>query len=128
MATLIYVTGNGYHCSCCRRTSTDYMDFDEDDAGVESLIRECVEQSRYAEGDFYIDAIKGYTGDETELENRITAAIAAAEKRQETQDEIDRLKRSISELESWFAELEASKARKMQSLVTARARLAELEK
>ena len=127
MATLIYVTGNGYHCGCCRRTDTNYMDFEEDEYGITSLIGECVELSSYAEGDFYIEAIKGYSGDETELENKITAAIAVAEKRAKHKKEIDSVKRSITEIESWFNSLEATKASKTKLLESYRAKLSELE-
>ena len=127
MATLIYVTGNGYHCGCCRCTDTDYMDFEEDEYDITALINECIERSSYAEGDFYIEAIKGYSGDETELENRITAAIAVAEKRVKHKKEIETTKRSIAEIESWFSSLEATKASKTKLLESHRAKLAELE-
>jgi len=113
MAMLIYVTGNGYNCGCCRRTDQDYTHFDED--SIESLIKECIELSRYAEGDFSIRTIEGYGGDADELEKRIMDAITAAEQDVEQQKKIVDLKHQISEIDRWFDTLEAQKSAKAEN-------------
>lgn len=124
MATIIYYTGNGYSCSCCRQSSTDYLDFDT----PEEAIRECIEIASYSDWDFGIDAIKGYDGDEHELEQQIIKAVEQAEKDKELRIKVEQVKKDIAHIENWFATLEASKATNMERLNKKRLELEELLK
>lgn len=124
MAMMIYTTGNGYSCSCCRRTSQDYTHFDE--ADIDSLIEECIEISRCNDDDFYINTFEGFSGDADELESRIMAAISNAEKYREHKRKVEELQRSIREIDSWFENLEVTKDERTQRRVDLRTKLAEL--
>lgn len=110
MAMLVYTTGNGYHCGCCRRTSQDYTYFDSDD--IQSLIRECIDIARGSEWDFYVNTIEGYDG-EDDLEQIIEAAIKQAEIDFDRKRDIDSLTRQISSIDNWFTNLEKTKAEKL---------------
>lgn len=110
MAMLVYTTGNGYHCGCCRQTSQDYTYFDSDD--IQSLIKECVEIARGSEWDFYVNTIEGYSG-EDDLEQVIETAIKQAEADADRKRKIDDLTRQITSINNWFANLERTKDEKM---------------
>lgn len=125
MAMMIYTTGNGYHCGCCRQSSQDYTHFDDDD--IESLIKESIELSQRADGDFYINTIEGYSGDSDELEKSIMEAIDADEKQRERKKKVNELQRNIAEIDTWFANLEITKADRTKRRVELRAQLNELE-
>ena len=125
MAMMIYITGNGYHCGCCRQTSQEYTYFDED--GIDSLIKECIEISRSAEDDFYINTFEGYSGDSDELEKRIMDAISVAEKQREHKKKVDTLQRSIKEIDTWFSTLEQTKAAKLAQRADLQSKLDALE-
>lgn len=106
MAMLVYTTGNGYHCGCCRQTSQDYTYFDPDD--IQSLIKECIDIARGSEWDFYVNTIEGYDG-EDDLEAIIEAAVKQAEKDFDRKRDIDSLNRQIQGIDNWFASLEKTK-------------------
>jgi hypothetical protein len=127
MAMLIYTTGNGYNCGCCRRTDRDYMHFDEDEQSIAYLIRDCIEISKRAEGDFSIDTIEGYSGDSDELEARIKTAIDQAEKEEERQKSIGITKRQLREIDDWFSTLDKQKADNEARKAKLLAHLRELE-
>lgn len=125
MATIIYSTGNGYNCHCCRRTVTEYLDFED----VEDAIQQCIYVAKGADWDFSIDAIKGWDNDERDnydLEKLIMEKINAAEKMHDNQKEIDSLNRQIREIDGWFNSLEDEKVRKADVRKTLYAKLAEL--
>jgi len=125
MATIIYSTGNGYNCHCCRRTTTEYLDF----VDVEDAIHQCIEIAKYADWDFSIDAIKGWDNDEQDewaLEKLIEGKIAEAEKVHKNQKEIDSLNRQIREIDGWFNSLEDEKVRKADVRKKLSTKLAEL--
>lgn len=124
MATIIYYTGNGYSCSCCRMSSTDYLDFETPD----EAIQECIEIASRSDWDFGIKDIKGYSGDEYELEQQITQAVEQAEKDKELRTKIEQVKKDIARTEHWFASLEASKASNAEYLTKKRLELEELLK
>lgn len=123
MATLIYTTGNGYNCGCCRMTSTDSFSFDTE----EDAIGEAIEVASYAEWDFSIKDIIGYDGDENDLENRIMSAVVSAEKDKDRKLKIAQLKKDIAYTEDWFATLEQQKQTKQDLLDKNRAMVIELE-
>lgn len=106
MAMLVYTTGNGYHCGCCRRTSQDYTHFDPED--IQSLIEECIYIARGSEWDFYVDTIEGYEG-EDDIEAIIEAAIKQAEVDFNRKRDIDSLNRQIQCIDNWFTSLEETK-------------------
>lgn len=124
MATLIYYTGNGYSCSCCRQSSTDYLDFDT----PEEAIKECIEIASYNEWDFGIKDVRGYDGDVYELKEQIAKAVEQAEEDKDLRIKIDQVKKDIAHIENWFATLEASKATNMERLNKKRHELEELLK
>ncbi len=124
MATIIYYTGNGYSCSCCRHSSTDYFDFET----PEEAIAECIDIASGSDWDFGINSIKGYDGDEYELEQQIEAAIVKAQEDRETRRKIEQVKKDIAHLETWFASLEASKTTNAAQLDKKRLELEELTK
>ena len=109
MATLIYTTGNGYSCSCCRRSSQEYTHFDIED--IDSLIKECIDIARCSDWDFYINTIDGY-GAADDLETKIMQAIKDAESSHNHQTRIKELVRQISSIDDWFNTLDAVKANK----------------
>ena len=121
MAMLIYTTGNGYSCGCCRQTNREFVYFEEDEQSIANLVRDCIEISRCAKGDFSIDTIEGYSGDADELEKRITAAISQAEAEAERRKQIGSLTQQIKEIDNWFSTLDAAKEEK----TTRRQRLTE---
>lgn len=125
MAMLIYTTGNGYSCNCCRRTDQNYTHFNDDE--IDNLIKECVEISQYAEGDFYINTIEGYSGDSDELERLITKAISADEKARAHAAEINEIQKNITSIDRWFDGLEAEKAAKIKRREELQAKLTALE-
>lgn len=110
MAMLVYTTGNGYHCGCCRHTSQDYTYFDSDD--IQSLIKECIDIARGSEWDFCINTIEGHDGKD-DLEQIIEAAIKQAEIDFDRKRDIDSLTRQISSIDNWFTNLEKTKADKL---------------
>ena len=110
MAMLVYTTGNGYHCGCCRQTSQDYTYFDSDD--IQSLIKECIEIARGSDWDFYVNTIEGYSG-EDDLELVIESAIKQAEADADRKRKIDDLTRQIASINNWFTNLERTKDEKM---------------
>lgn len=125
MAMMIYTTGNGYRCGCCRRTSQDYTHFDE--ADIDSLIEECISISSDSDDDFSINTFEGYSGDADELETRIMAAISDAEKYREHKRAIEVLQRNIKEIDSWFNTLDQTKASKIERRAELQSKLDALE-
>lgn len=109
MAMLVYTTGNGYRCGCCRQTSQDYTYFDSDD--TQSLIKECIDIARGSVWDFYVNTIEGYDG-EDDLEAIIEAAIKQAEIDFDRKRDIDSLNRQVQSIDNWFANLEKTKVDK----------------
>lgn len=124
MATIIYYTGNGYRCSCCRQSSKDYLNFDD----VEDAIVECIDIASGSEWDFGIDTIQGYEGDAYELEQQIMDAVSQAEDDQETRRKIEQIKKDIAHTENWFDTLEETKVKKAEFLATKRQELEDLTK
>lgn len=110
MAMLVYTTGNGYHCGCCRQTSQDYTYFDSDD--IQSLIKECIEIARGSQWDFYVNTIEGYSG-EDDLEQTIETAIKQAEAASDRKRDVDNLTRQIASIDNWFTNLEETKVEKL---------------
>ena len=108
MAMLVYTTGNGYHCGCCRHTIQDYTYFDSDDTA--SLIKECCEIAGSYDWDFYVNTVEGYDGDSDELERQIMAAIKQAEKDYDRKRKISDLQSRVKDIDRWFANLETTKA------------------
>lgn len=123
MLTLMYTTGNGYRCSCCRRTDGDFLDAENEADAIE----QCVSISRSYEGDFSIDAIRGYDGDENELIQRITAAIKADEKAEEKKKEVAKLKDEIKAIEHWQGNLPLEMEKKAKKLETLKQQLNDKE-
>ena len=124
MATIIYYTGNGYSCSCCRQSSTDYLDFET----PEDAIAECISIAASADWDFGINTIKGYNGDEYELEQQIEQAVIAAQDAAKHRAEVAQVKEEISRLENWFGNLESTKVTNQKTLEQKRSELEELTK
>lgn len=124
MAMLVYTTGNGYRCSCCRQTSQDYTYFDSDD--IQSLIKECIEIAGGSDWDFYVNTFEGYDGDSDELERQIMAAIEQAEKDYDRKRKINDLQSRVKDIDRWFANLEATKAENTAKREKLLAELAEL--
>lgn len=127
MATIMYSTGNGYYCGCCRRTDTDTFYFDSED--IQYAIDECISIAKGADWDFSIDQIFEFTHetmDASDLESRIEEEVKKAEKRHKHQAEIDRITRKIKEIDWWFDNLEQTKASKTSEREKLQAKLAEL--
>lgn len=124
MATIIYYTGNGYSCSCCRQSSTNYFDFET----PEEAIAECIDIASGSEWDFGINDIKGYDGDAYELEQQIDAAVEKASQAQTLRRKIAQIKSDIATTETWFAQLESTKDAKTKYLNEKRQELEELTK
>lgn len=124
MGMLIYSTGNGYHCHCCRQTNQDYTYFDSDD--IDSLIDECISIAKSSDWDFSVVTIEGYVGEE-DLETKIDRAVADAEKAHNLARKIDDLKKQISSIDSWFNTLDDSKVRKQKERDDLIIKLKELE-
>ncbi len=111
MATIMYRTGNGYHCGCCRQTWADTFDFET----AEEAVSESISIARGSDWDFSIDRIFGFMDEDSnadELEERIMEAIKQAEKDHDKQREITRLQDQIKAINKWFATLEQQKAEK----------------
>lgn len=124
MGMLIYSTGNGYHCHCCRRTDQDYTYFDSND--IDSLIDECISIAKSSDWDFSVVTIEGYVGEE-DLETKIDRAVADAEKAHNLARKIDDLKKQISSIDGWFNTLDDSKVRKQKERDDLIIKLKELE-
>lgn len=78
------------------------------------------------EGDFSIQAIYGYEGNESELKATIMEAIEQATKQREFDAKVDKLKSSIHTLEQWFLNLDTEKKERRLKLETLNAELAAL--
>lgn len=126
MATIIYVTGNGYSCGCCRQTYTDYLDFDPED--IQPAINECIQAARGSEWDFYIEAIRGLGEDmsEDELERLIKEAIDNARDDAKRKQTIKDTYRQLEEINRWFEQLESTKILKETQRKVLQAKLVEL--
>lgn len=127
MATIMYRTGNGYRCGCCRQTWTDTLDFESDD--IDYAIAECISYAKSADWDFSIDRIFGFSHEtmgEDDLERRIEDEIKRAEKRADHQEEIDRVSRNLKEINWWFDNLEQTKLDKQAEREKLQAKLTEL--
>jgi hypothetical protein len=118
---IVYTTGNGYFCGCCRRTDRDYEHYDTEEEALADL----TDIARRADWDFSISTIEGYDGDAWELEQRLERMIKIAEEDQDRLDRINRLKRSISDIEYWFTNLEETKASKQEELEKLKVKLEE---
>lgn len=122
MFTIMYTTGNGYRCQCCRQSSGDFLDAEsEDDA-----IKQCIAISRSYEGDFSIDAIRGCEiDDESELIHRINEAIKADEKAEERRKELAKLEDEIKAIKHWQGNLPLEAEKKARKLETLKQQLKE---
>lgn len=125
MATMIYVTGNGYNCSCCRQTDTDYIEVDE--TNIDSIIETCLDISAGSDGDFSITEIIGCDIDVDQLEKRVKEGVEEKLKIKKKKQKLSQLKSAIAAAESWFVNLDKTKAEKLARLNDMHKQLAELE-
>lgn len=119
MFMIMYTTGNGYRCSCCRHTNSSFYDADDE----ADAIAECVRLSRAAEGDFHLNEIRGYEGDAEDLEKKITEAIEASERTDSEQKALAELKSEIKKLERWQETLPQEIERNAKRLVELKKKL-----
>lgn len=125
--SIIYTTGNGYRCSCCRWSHTSYLDYDNEYFDVQDAINSCIILARDNDWDFYIDSIKGFNGDVDELEKQITSAVDKAEKDDIKREKIEKIKNNINEHDWWFNNLESEKIERASKRKELQAQLRELE-
>jgi hypothetical protein len=119
--TVIYTTGNGYRCGCCRTEDTDNFDA-EDEA---SAIEECIPIARGSDWDFEIERILG-VDDPDATENRIMSAINLAEKEHWVLKKIKSLEDQISKDRKWILDVPAEKARREENIRVKEEELARL--
>lgn len=127
MATIIYRTGNGYSCGCCRQTWSSDLYFDEDN--IQGAIDACIDIAKAAEWDFSIDNIYEFDREDISkdaLENMIMDAVRKAEVRHEHKQKIDRLEGKIEDIDKWFATLDQTKEAKSAEREKYKAELAAL--
>jgi hypothetical protein len=120
--TVIYETGNGYSCSCCRNTDQDNDDFESERDAIEG----CVDIARRYKWDFSIERIIGVE-DGDGLERRIDAAIEEAKKQAKIDDAIYRLERENSTDRAWIDSVPTEVERRQKSIAERNERLKELK-
>lgn len=120
--TIIYTTGNGYSCSCCRNSDESNEDFDTEDAAVAA----CCDLAARAGFDFSVDRILGAENPD-DLEKRIEAAVAARKTADELAGEIQRLKEDNAKHRAWLNNVGAETQRRLNAMSANDAKLIELK-
>lgn len=118
MYRITYNQGNGYRCGCCRRTSTETIDFSTEKEVIEwiSELKACKIESRYEDDDDRsIEEIREIKDedltDRFNPDDKIVSGIVESRKKekeskkeQEEKNRIESKKRQLAQLKKEFGE------------------------